>query len=327
MKKLLLSLFLFLIIPGLLFSKGKKKKILTLSNGQYEEFFDSDSIEQIGLALYNVNTKKIIGFAEEADEEIETSIDDGLISRWLSLDPLASKYPSLSPYQFCANNPILFIDPDGKRIIINRSGAIFADNYTASTNLKTDNALNPFPNSVHDMGITGIIGGEKGVTYDRKINGSYDVSLKIGEYINSSLQKGWISDNKNPGLSSEVKAHEEGHGDQLVEAFNKSYSINSGYTKTDSRGKSTPVLFTGKADEILTQADKLYDNIKTTAPQVLGTKTKSQFIRETFDKTMTEVGKYNESYDREKDANDRAARKLGGKEKMPYTNHVLPIKL
>ncbi|OPX99524.1 MAG: tRNA(Glu)-specific nuclease WapA precursor [Syntrophorhabdus sp. PtaB.Bin027] len=38
------------------------------------------------------------------------------IGRWLSMDPLAERYPSLSPYNFTANNPILYIDPDGKFI-------------------------------------------------------------------------------------------------------------------------------------------------------------------------------------------------------------------
>ncbi|MGM9753090.1 MAG: RHS repeat domain-containing protein [Candidatus Cryptobacteroides sp.] len=36
--------------------------------------------------------------------------------RWLTPDPLAEKYYHLSPYSFCANNPINFIDPDGKYI-------------------------------------------------------------------------------------------------------------------------------------------------------------------------------------------------------------------
>ena len=38
--------------------------------------------------------------------------------RWLSLDPKASKYPSLSPYAFVGNSPLNAIDPDGRDIVV-----------------------------------------------------------------------------------------------------------------------------------------------------------------------------------------------------------------
>jgi len=43
-------------------------------------------------------------------------IYDGRLGRWLSSDPLQEKYPNVSPYNFSMNNPIYFIDPDGKKI-------------------------------------------------------------------------------------------------------------------------------------------------------------------------------------------------------------------
>ena len=33
---------------------------------------------------------------------------------WTSADPLLDKYPSISPYSYCSNNPLKFIDPDGR---------------------------------------------------------------------------------------------------------------------------------------------------------------------------------------------------------------------
>jgi len=38
------------------------------------------------------------------------------LSVWLSVDPMSDKYPSLSPYTYCANNPVKLVDPDGEEI-------------------------------------------------------------------------------------------------------------------------------------------------------------------------------------------------------------------
>jgi len=40
-----------------------------------------------------------------------------------TIDPLAEKYPHISPYLYCASNPINFIDPDGKNPIYAPDGS------------------------------------------------------------------------------------------------------------------------------------------------------------------------------------------------------------
>ncbi len=42
---------------------------------------------------------------------------DPQIGRWTTVDPVANKYYSLSPYIYVANNPLIFIDPNGKKIV------------------------------------------------------------------------------------------------------------------------------------------------------------------------------------------------------------------
>ena len=41
------------------------------------------------------------------------------LSVWLSVDPMSDKYPSMSPYVYCANNPVKLVDPNGEEMIDN----------------------------------------------------------------------------------------------------------------------------------------------------------------------------------------------------------------
>ena len=38
------------------------------------------------------------------------------LSIWLSVDPMADKYPGVSPYVYCGDNPVRLVDPDGRKI-------------------------------------------------------------------------------------------------------------------------------------------------------------------------------------------------------------------
>ena len=60
---------------------------------------------------------KVIKFLDEKDSVLRTvSYTDQDILRWTTADPLAAKYPSMSPYNYVMNNPIRLIDPTGMEI-------------------------------------------------------------------------------------------------------------------------------------------------------------------------------------------------------------------
>ena len=67
------------------------------------------------------------------------------VQGFISVDPLAGKYPSISPYAYVANNPIMNIDPDGQDyiLIINHDThtvTVQATYYTQSANTTSYNS-------------------------------------------------------------------------------------------------------------------------------------------------------------------------------------------
>ncbi|MBX2921104.1 MAG: hypothetical protein KF746_02845 [Chitinophagaceae bacterium] len=116
---ILASLFIFSLAAALKAQKGnpykdigKKGEILTLTKGEFEEFFDEEDIQQIGTNLVNIRTMKVVKVLTE--EEAGKRLDNTTGKRFLSVDPLTTKYPELTPYQFASNRPIDGIDLDGR---------------------------------------------------------------------------------------------------------------------------------------------------------------------------------------------------------------------
>ncbi|CAN5525407.1 hypothetical protein BH10BAC2_BH10BAC2_25200 [soil metagenome] len=73
---------------------------------------------------YTAGTSYRYGFnGKENDNEVKDTgnqidfgerVNDPRIGRWLSLDPLAKKYPGVNPYTYVRNSPIWKYDPDGR---------------------------------------------------------------------------------------------------------------------------------------------------------------------------------------------------------------------
>jgi RHS repeat-associated protein len=73
------------------------------------------------------------------DYDFGARIFDPRIARWLAIDPLVKKYPYLSPYNFAVNNPIFYIDRDGKDKTTYYT--IITDQGTATFHTVTDNKV------------------------------------------------------------------------------------------------------------------------------------------------------------------------------------------
>ena len=71
--------------------------------------------------------KPFVFTGKERDEETGFGyfgaryMDHELMTMWLGVDPLADKYPSISPYAYCAWNPVKLVDPNGMEIWIKGS--------------------------------------------------------------------------------------------------------------------------------------------------------------------------------------------------------------
>ncbi|MBF2092013.1 hypothetical protein H1R85_05760, partial [Flavobacterium psychrophilum] len=86
----------------------------TLSKGKYLEFHDLDSIVTIGTSRWHVDNKKIVGDIVIDSLNVDAQPIGDAPGMWMSPDPLSEEFPSYSPYTFCFNNPMKFVDPDGR---------------------------------------------------------------------------------------------------------------------------------------------------------------------------------------------------------------------
>lgn len=99
-------------------------------------------------------------------------MDHELMTMWLSVDPLADKYPSISPYAYCAWNPVKLVDPNGEEAIMNDDIVIKGTNNSSIT-IKTD-AINLEFCVNHDFGGNQVIAdlSQVAIGYEGGVNGT-----------------------------------------------------------------------------------------------------------------------------------------------------------
>ena len=131
---------------------------------------------------------------KERDEETGYSyfgaryMDHELMTMWLSVDPLADKYPSISPYAYCAWNPLNSVDLNGDSITLSRQAwEILKYAFSSTFNGGLDNV----PFSYNSESGKLLYAPKEGVEYSAEeqtiidhfsslsTNESYDVSVHV----------------------------------------------------------------------------------------------------------------------------------------------------
>ncbi len=146
---------------------GYKMKIATLTDNN-EEFHDQEDVVEIGQVLFDTRKKEIVGFVGEKDHRIELKTD--VIST--SIDPHCEKYPWITPYAYCLNNPVRFVDPDGKDPIYDPDGNFLG---TDDLGLKGDPIVMSVENFKQGME------NKKAISFHRDLNNE-DAYKKVEEH-------------------------------------------------------------------------------------------------------------------------------------------------
>ena len=112
--------------------------------------------------------------------------DSDLMTGWLSVDPMADKYPSLSPYNYCAWNPIKLVDPDGEDVWeLNNEGRIV--NRITTTEVDAFHIVDDKGNRLAGKSIEfeyGTVESHRSISYfneEKKAKDTYDVYQVRGD--------------------------------------------------------------------------------------------------------------------------------------------------
>ena len=157
------------------------------------------------------------------------------LSIWLSVDPMADKYPSLSPYTYCSNNPIRLIDPNGMFDI--ETGTIEkGDNLTEITKqlnkkFSTNLTINDVAKANGIKDVDKIRAGDKIILPGQNVELNFDLkTLKVRD-VSYGIDM--------PGLSWEATSGRDGYQSKEFQSVASkgpipegSYSVNPANTQS-----------------------------------------------------------------------------------------------
>lgn len=185
--------------------------------------------------------KKIVDLVENKKIEKEVSV----ATTAMSIDPHCERYYWISPYAYCANNPVKYVDPDGRDIAVRFYGEGTAQEFVNMMNKSLDGQYEVYfakgaPEGYVLLGVRAIDGGgdvskmtENGQAFLSElagminnrdvvsqisiVNGRSDV--QVGNYTQNMIDIADVNQFNDNGTFGATKAGKMTH--ELVEQFNK----------------------------------------------------------------------------------------------------------
>jgi len=154
------------------------------------------------------------------------------LRRWMTPDPLSEKYYGISPYAFCNNSPMVFVDPDGEDSWeINRKGVITYKNDKDDSNeyrlysLDSDNNRTQQYVSVKDRELLDAFVDKKGLSSFSTAKNINDI-FKVFLFAADNTDVEWVIHRSADNIYTLGTIHEDSRAGNWSN-YNISYPISS----------------------------------------------------------------------------------------------------
>ncbi|MCL9803987.1 RHS repeat-associated core domain-containing protein [Flavobacterium amniphilum] len=177
------------------YKKNASNLVIIEENNYYSFGLKHKGYNNVYNPIGNTNAQKYKYNGKELQEELGLNMYDysarnydPALGRWMNIDPLAEKFFSMSPYTFCNNNPLYFVDPtgmapDGWIEQLNSGG-----NSTFTYRSDIDNAQ-----QAKDAGFENVVG----VTESHRVwNDTYGYSYNLNADGSVTNGQGYTMDNR-----------------------------------------------------------------------------------------------------------------------------------